>query len=226
MLRKTYDIEVKADGEAGEFTALASVFGNVDSVGDRVIPGAFTETLRKLRESGDPLPIVLSHQWDDPFKHIGVAYPENVKQTKRGLLVKGKLDMDNDVARQVYRLMKRRSLKAFSFGYTVDEQRPGPDGVNELVKVDLFEVGPTLVGANRSAELQAVKSALSEYSDAEIDDLEDDDLVGDDTELPEGEVPSDPAPEPDQKAQPDELDQRITDALLRSRGIAAGKENQ
>ena len=40
MQRKDVPIgEVKADGEAGVFTALASVFNNIDSVGDKVLPG-------------------------------------------------------------------------------------------------------------------------------------------------------------------------------------------
>jgi hypothetical protein len=47
MKHKTFDlVEVKADGEAGEFSALASVFGNVDLGGDRMMPGSFTRRWR------------------------------------------------------------------------------------------------------------------------------------------------------------------------------------
>ena len=49
-------IETKAD-ESGTFTALASVFGNVDLVGDRMMKGAFRKTLDQWRESGDPIPV-------------------------------------------------------------------------------------------------------------------------------------------------------------------------
>ena len=155
-------IEIKADGEAGEFTALVSVFNNVDHVGDRVMPGAFTDTLRKWRAKGDPIPVVLAHQWNDPFAHVGYADPKNAKQTKKGLEVKGRLDIhDNDVARQTYKLMRERRLTNFSFGYTVPEggQRMA-DGVNEVKAVDLIEIGPCLKGANPQAHLQGIKSAL------------------------------------------------------------------
>jgi HK97 family phage prohead protease len=162
MQHKTFPIDVKAaDDDSGTFEALVSVFGNVDLVGDRVMPGAFSKTLERWRETGDPLPIVLSHRWDDVMSHIGVADPKDVVETDDGLLVKGRLDLaDNEVARQVYKLLKRRSLKEFSFGYTVNEERVAKDGANELLDVDLVEAGPTLKGANPLTELRAVKSAL------------------------------------------------------------------
>ena len=97
---------------AGEFEALVAVFGNVDKGGDRIMPGAFTKTLAAWRASGDPLPVIWSHDWTTPDAHIGVAYAKDMKQTDRGLLVKGRLDVaDNPVARRVHKLMSRRSLK-------------------------------------------------------------------------------------------------------------------
>lgn len=161
MEHKTFElIETKADGEAGTFTALASVFGNVDSVGDRMMPGAFKNSLERWRSSGDPIPIVLSHQWDDPMAHIGKADPADVVETERGLVVNGSLDIhDNPVAKQVHRLMKERRLKGWSFGYTVPKGgQKRSNGVNEVSEVDLIEAGPTLKGANPQAELQAIKS--------------------------------------------------------------------
>jgi uncharacterized protein len=161
MNHKSAPFEIKAsDDQAGTFEALVSVFGNVDRVNDRVVKGAFAKSLERWRESGDPLPVVLSHRWDDVHSHIGVIEPHNISETEDGLYVKGQLDLDNPVAMQTYRLMKRRSLKAFSFGYEVLDEKRTRDGVNELVEVDLHEVGPTLVGANPDAQLQAVKSAI------------------------------------------------------------------
>ena len=124
MKHKTVElIEVKAeeDGqEPGTFSALASVFGNVDHVGDRVMPGAFKKTLGKWRESGRPLPVILSHQWENPFATIGKADPRAVLETDDGLLVQGMLDIEhNDTAKQVHRLMKAGLMTGWSFGYTV-----------------------------------------------------------------------------------------------------------
>ncbi len=82
------------------------MFGNVDLGGDRIMPGAFTKTIAKWQASGDPIPIILSHQKDDPMAHVGYARPHDLVQTPKGLHVKGTLDIgDNEVARQVHKLM-------------------------------------------------------------------------------------------------------------------------
>jgi HK97 family phage prohead protease len=134
---------------------------NVDKGGDRILPGAFTKTLEKWRRSADPIPVIWSHEWTTPDAHIGVADPHDVVETENGLLVRGKLDIDDDdVARRVYKLMQRRSLKEFSFGYSVPPggQRRAKDGANEIIEIDpLIEVGPTLKGMNPATELHAVK---------------------------------------------------------------------
>ena len=75
-------------------TALASVFGNVDLVGDRMLPGAFAKTLEERRGKGRRLPIVASHDWDDPLKTIGGADPGEIVETDEGLQVKAKLHID------------------------------------------------------------------------------------------------------------------------------------
>ncbi|MGH2963815.1 MAG: HK97 family phage prohead protease [Solirubrobacterales bacterium] len=153
-------VEAKAD-DAGQFTALAAVFGNIDNQGDRVMPGAFSETLRKWRDSGDEIPVIFSHQAQDLFAWIGTADPNDIRETAQGLVVNGKLDVtDNPTARQVAKLMKRGNLKGWSYGYTVPAggETIAEDGANDLHRIDLIEVGPTLRGANREARTLAVKS--------------------------------------------------------------------
>jgi HK97 family phage prohead protease len=164
MLHKSFQVlETKADGEHGEFTALVSTFGNVDHVGDRIVRGAYAKTLADWRKSGDPLPIILAHQWDDVMAHVGYANAADILETPKGLQVTGKLDVDdNPVARQVYKLMKRRTLKEFSIGYSVPAggEHRAKDGANEITEIHLAECGPCLKGIDPKTELQAVKSAL------------------------------------------------------------------
>lgn len=168
MLTKEYTAEFKAldGGKPGEFEAIVAVFDNVDRQGDRIKSGAFDRTLKAWRKSGDPIPVILAHQDKDPMAHIGVADPKDVKVIPgRGLYAKGTLDIDdNPVARQVYRLMQRRSLKEFSFGYRPFEggEKRASDGAYDLTDLDLFEFGPCLKGANDETELLAVKSALAD----------------------------------------------------------------
>ncbi|MEU1496061.1 HK97 family phage prohead protease [Streptomyces sp. NPDC005732] len=162
-----------ADGLAeGQFRALVSVFNNEDTYGDVVRPGAFAQTLMDWAAKGDSIPVIWSHQWADPFAHIGRVL--EATETTEGLEVLAQIDdltgEDADVnrkAQQVYRLLKGRRVTQFSFAYDVpngggawvkdDNHRWG--GYYELRQVDLHEVGPCLLGVNRETELLAAKAA-------------------------------------------------------------------
>lgn len=165
MLTKDAPARVKAAGEsdglgAGEFTAIVSVFGNEDSVGDVVMPGAFADDLARWKNSGDPIPVIWSHDWGDPFSHIG--HVTDARETPAGLMVTGQLDLDNPKAEQVFRLLKGRRVTQFSFAYDIEDggwgERDGRE-VYELRRLKVHEVGPTLVGANQETELIAAKAA-------------------------------------------------------------------
>jgi HK97 family phage prohead protease len=146
----------------GEFDALVSVFGNIDSYGDVVQPGAFSKSLSRWAESGYKIPVYWGHNLSDPDFNIGEVLA--AEETERGLQVRARLDMDSPKAAQVYRLLKGGRVKEFSFGYAVQDaewgQKDGQD-VLELHRLDLFEVSVVPVGANPETELQAVKT-LSE----------------------------------------------------------------
>lgn len=150
---KSARAEFKAvdDAPAGTFEAIVSVFGNVDLGGDRVVKGAFTQTLAAWQASGDPIPVIWSHEWDDPKSHIG--YVEEAEERDEGLYVKAVLDVaHNDRAEYVARLLKERRVTQFSFGYFARDYEDVEDEtygkVRELKRIDLFEVGPTLLGMN------------------------------------------------------------------------------
>ncbi|MCD9196068.1 HK97 family phage prohead protease [Streptomyces albireticuli] len=171
MRTKDFTARVKAAGvadglaEEGQFVALVSVFGNEDSMGDIVRPGAFTDTLTEWQAKGDPIPVIWSHDWSDPFSHIGTVI--KAVETLQGLEVTGQItDLDtNPTAAQVYRLLKGRRVTQFSFAYDVNEGAWVSDdahpwgGYYELRKLSLHEVGPCLVGANQETELLAAKAA-------------------------------------------------------------------
>ncbi|PPH51204.1 HK97 family phage prohead protease [Rathayibacter sp. AY1E1] len=166
MLTKNSTVQVKAvgpDDELGEgvFEAIVSVFGNVDSYGDRVLKGAFADTLAEWEASGNPIPVYWSHRMDDPDYNIGHVL--EAKETDDGLWVKAQLDLEGPKALQVYRLLKGRRVAQFSFAYDVLDyaivkSEDEPDSVWELRKLKLYEVGPTPIGANQETELLAVKA--------------------------------------------------------------------
>jgi HK97 family phage prohead protease len=153
------DFEFKSDGEqTGYFRARVAVFNNVDDGGDRIVYGAFRASLK----SNPRPPIVWSHQWNIP--PIGQTLKET--ETDRGLDVEGKLLLDDkgisgQYAHSVMSGFKVGALKEFSFAFDVkDSVEVTEDGANirELKALDVFEVGPTLVGMNRETQLLEVAS--------------------------------------------------------------------
>jgi HK97 family phage prohead protease len=165
--RSVASFKAVADAEPGTVEALVSVFGNVDEFGDRMVPGCFE---RSLEERGLPY-FVWAHEWHT----VPIGVVKSAEETDAGLVVTARLfvgdDEDHPVARQVYTAMRALdgkgapALREFSFGfqtvgsrYVTEDERE----IRELTDVELFEVGPCLVGMNPATQLLGVKSALSD----------------------------------------------------------------
>lgn len=163
--------------EEREFEAIVSVFNNKDYGGDIVRPGAFKDTIAGWANSGDPIPVLWSHRMDDPEYNIGAVkeieevgpgdprIPEYASpwiQQNGGLWVRASVDVDNSAkAALVWNLLAKRRVTQFSFAYDVIEERATPDG-NELLKVWLYEVGPTPMGMNPLTELIGAKAETAD----------------------------------------------------------------
>lgn len=143
----------------GEMLALASTFGNVDLQGDRVMPGAFTETVRSIK-AGASLPLIWGHDaHGSPQNFVGQII--DADETDEGLQVHARFDLEDPVARKAWKLVRDGSIDKLSIGYSIPNggRRRGRDGANELHKVNLFEVSLVLTPANDHARVLAVKSA-------------------------------------------------------------------
>lgn len=192
MATKAQAVALKsAPDDEGTFEALVAVFNNIDSYGDVILKGAFADTLKEWGDSGYPVPVVWSHDKDDPFSHIGTV--TEAKETDTGLVVKAQLDLENPKAAQVHRLLKGGRVKEFSFAFSYDLEDVSPakrDGVEvrELKRLKLYEVGPTLVGANPATELVGVKSLEAEPADAEGQGADDGEKSDDEQEVPDWEA--------------------------------------
>lgn len=173
---KASSAELSADAaSAGEFTALVSVFNNVDYGLDIVRPGAFADSLREWASSADAMPVLWHHRTDDPDYNIGVVLaaaevgagderiPEHADahvKANGGLWVHARLDTGPDVSRvalQARRLLMARRVTQFSFAYDIDDYHPRDDGVWELLKLRIYEASITQYGQNDLTELGQAK---------------------------------------------------------------------
>ncbi|WP_425836970.1 HK97 family phage prohead protease [Microbacterium sp. PA5] len=151
--------------EEGEFQAYASVFGNKDSYGDVVIPGAFKGTLERWASKDALIPLLFGHRMDDPDFNIGHV---DAKEDDHGLWVHGYIDLETAKGSSTHRAMKAGRLNQMSFAYDVIEGAwVTKDGEEfyELRELELYEVSVVTVGANQETEIIAVKSTVDALLD-------------------------------------------------------------
>lgn len=156
MKTKDFALQVKDLSEDGTFEGYGSIFGNVDSYGEKVMPGAFVESLARHKREGSNVLMLWNH---DPHQPIGVW--EDLAEDAKGLWGKGRFLLDIQRAREVYTLAKNRAIGGLSIGYR--EEDTDQDGaVRLLKKLGLYEISPVTFPANRRARIESVKSARME----------------------------------------------------------------
>lgn len=158
--------QIKAGPEAGlkpgQMRAYASVFGNVDSYGDIVAKGAFTNTLAEWRQAKNKtIPLLYGHNMSDPNMNIGAVI--EAEEDERGLKITAEFD-DDPMAQKVYRLVKAGRISELSFAFdTIKsaflEDPDRPNAFRELQELKLYECSVVPIGANSETEVLAIKAA-------------------------------------------------------------------
>lgn len=129
----------------GVFEGYASLFGVADLGKDVVMPGAFADSLKKREASA--VRLLWQH---DPATPIGRWL--SIEEDRRGLRVRGKLNLAVERARDIHALMREGAVDGLSIGFRVERARAErPTGLRRLEKLDLWEISivtfPMLPGA-------------------------------------------------------------------------------
>ena len=151
---------IKSADDAGTISGYFSTYDRIpDSYGDVIAKGAFTETIRKRKESGHPFPLCWNH---DVNQIIGFVDPNDIEDTDKGPLMKEASFFNTPLAQEKRELVKSGVIYQFSFAYDVLEAGPVEleNGVkaNELRKLDLFEISIVPIPANPRAEVTDIKA--------------------------------------------------------------------
>ena len=156
---KSFELSIKEEGDdKGQVEAVFSVFNNVDSDGDVVVPGAVKSGFKDTQ-----VPMVFAHKWDQP---IGKG---SIVQDDEKAVFKGSFFMETEAGKEAYNLVKSMGdLQQWSFGFRVDDSEvapfkksdePGDEyDVRYLKELTVYEVSPVLVGANQETYTLAIKS--------------------------------------------------------------------
>lgn len=175
MLYKT--ILLKAD-EAGTISGFFSTYEKTpDSYGDIILPGAFTKTIEKRKESGHPFPLCFNHDFD---KVIGVV--DSVEEKENGPYIEAHF-LDTAQAQDVREMVKSGAIYQFSFAYDVIKSRKPTEeeekaGVfNVLEEVEVFEISVVTVPANQNAIVTDVKAYVEDVKSGRRNSKKDADAI-------------------------------------------------
>ena len=147
-------IELKAINGEGFFTGYGSVFNVLDDQGDRVLPGAFKNSIAAWNVKGQMPKMLWQHEPKNPIGHW-----THMEEDEKGLYVEGRLLLDVQLAREAYALMKEDALDGLSIGYQViDFYQDKGKGERLLTQVDLREISLVTFAANQSAKILTLKS--------------------------------------------------------------------
>lgn len=153
---------VKADGATkGEVEAFVSVFGNIDSYNERIVFGAFADSIKSRTPK-----VIWSHDTQRPvgktteIEEVPAGdsrLPDHLKEFG-ALRVKGAFALNTRDGLDAYEHLNFGSFDEFSIGYEVKRESLAADGVKELHEIVLYEWSPVLVGANPLTSLINVKN--------------------------------------------------------------------
>ena len=164
--------QINVDEAQGIVECFVSGVGNKDSVGDIVLPGAFTESLKRRKPR-----VVWGHDWNHPIGKVLDIYevpasdprlPAKMKSAViGGLYARVQFNLKSDKGREAFTNVSfYGEEQEWSIGYkTLDAIYDNQRQANLLREVELYEVSPVLHGAN---QLTGTISIKSEDKDDEV----------------------------------------------------------
>lgn len=183
MERKTFALaelklaEPSADVKEMRFSGYGAVFGNVDSYGDVIEPGAFSQTLANAQKSGQFPSMLMQHGgWGMGAQDmVPIGVWDKLSEDGHGLVGEGIL-APTPRGEEAYTLMKmkpRPAITGLSIGYIAKKftARSKPDEPRrKLHEIELMEISLVTFPANGKARVTDVKSG-SLYTEREFEQL-------------------------------------------------------
>src|ERR1044072_4866105 len=160
--RKDFVTEPARATDAGEVSAVVSVYDVVDSHKHRIMEGEWDDFAEQVN-AGEvaPPPILWQHELADPDLNIGYTVKldprAKTKDGRSGLGLEAQLDMDHSKAVRAHKLLKSGRVRQWSVYWDGKALYDEESGVPALLGLSAHEFSPVLVGANHFTETQRVK---------------------------------------------------------------------
>ena len=138
----------------GLFEGYASTFGNIDSFGDTIMKGAFTET---IVDRDYPIVMLAGHS-----SRTAVGKWLDMQEDDTGLYVWGEMTPGNTDSSNTYASMKHGAISGLSIGFNIAtggaEEIEG--GGRRINKVKLEEISIVAFPADSAARVAVVKNEI------------------------------------------------------------------
>jgi len=153
---KTLGIALEKVSDAGTFEGYGAIFSNVDAGGDRIVKGAFRDTLPAFR--AQRALIAWAHDQSRP-----VAFVTDIFEDDVGLFVRATFHSTQS-AQEARTVVLERQKAGLSYGLSIGYgilpagARATGAGVRELTKLELLEISLVALPMNSRALVTAAKA--------------------------------------------------------------------
>ena len=141
-----------SDELTGRFTGYGSTY-SLDLVGDRIQPGAFTDT---ISHKGGKVPIFLNHSAE-----VWAGHTLSLVEDKKGLKVEAQLFTNTSAGRDAWELLRAADSidvrVGMSIGF-VTEDADWEGNTRLIKKIDLWEISITPFPANPKSLISELKT--------------------------------------------------------------------
>ncbi len=157
--------EVKAQS-TGQIEGYASTFGGTpDRHAEVVLPGAFTRSLTRSKQTGDNPVMLWSHKQEEP-----IGRWTHMEEDAQGLYVRGNLNLKTERGKEAFAHISAGDAVELSIGFVTPEggREYAGEGVFHLKEIELLEISVVSIPANPLARITGVKhlSSKAEAVDA------------------------------------------------------------
>ena len=151
---RAYELmETKSDENAGTFSGYAATY-LLDAYGDRIMPGAFGESIKAKRGM---VPLFFNHASD-----AWMGFITSLAEDHKGLKVEGMLALGTQHGANTHALLKTADRIGYrvglSIGFIAEETEEDENHHRLLKKIDLWEASVTPFPAGRGAAVTESRS--------------------------------------------------------------------
>lgn len=155
QLKQAAPSRFKLAATAGQIEGYASVFGNIDSYGERVVKGAFAGSIAAYRSDGRMPAMLWQHRTDEP-----IGRWLSMREDDIGLWMSGEFNLNTSKGKDAYEHAQAGDVDGLSIGYTTIRSRPNGEIV-DLLELQLMETSVVTFPANTRSRITGVKAESS-----------------------------------------------------------------